>query len=50
MIIKVAYDISVLGRCFTNPASRTGLYRVIGEILQELNKKLKKIHDHKSCV
>jgi len=39
MIIKVAYDISVLGRCFTNPASRTGLYRVIGEILQELNKK-----------
>lgn len=37
--MKVVYDISLLGRCFTNSASKTGLFRVIEEILKQLSQK-----------
>jgi glycosyltransferase involved in cell wall biosynthesis len=34
--MKVAYDISVLGQGYTNPKARTGIYRVVESLLNEI--------------
>lgn len=35
-LMKIAYDISVLGQGYTNPKARTGIYRVVESLLHEI--------------